>query len=233
MSKQSKRIKAIRENVELLKEYTVKEALAILKDNSKVKFDESIDLAINLGVDPRKSDQMVRGASNLPNGSGKSVKIAVFAQGEKAEEAKKAGAEVVGFEDLAEHIIKEKGNVDFDVVVATPDSMVQVGKVGKLLGPKGLMPNPKSGTVTNDISITIANIKKGQAVYRTDKAGIIHCRIGAASFKVEELEENLNAVVADLRKLKPTSSKGTYIKKASLSSSMGVGLTLDKASLVV
>lgn len=227
----SKRMKHISEKAPVESMYSAEDAFDLLKELSVVKFKESVDVSINLGVDTRKSDQVVRGATVLPNGSGKTVKVAVFAEGDLAEEAKNAGADIVGFEDLAELV--KKGELDADVVVATPDAMPVVGKVGKILGPKGLMPNPKSGTVTKDISSAIANIKSGQASYRTDKSGIIHCRIGQIDFDTKALAENLNAVIADLKRLKPSSSKGSYFKKITVSSTMGPGLVLDKAQLVV
>ena len=191
----------------------------------RAKFLESIDVSVNLGVDPRKSDQVVRSATVLPNGTGKTIRVAVFAQGENADKAKAAGADVVGFEDLGEDI--KKGNMDFDVVIATPDAMRIVGQLGQILGPRGLMPNPKVGTVTPDVETAVKNAKSGQVRYRTDKAGIIHCGIGNVDFDVNALKENLEALVADLKKVKPASAKGQYLRKVTVSSTMGPGLTVD------
>ncbi len=229
MARLSKRMRMIRAKVDSAKAYHVEEALQLLKELSTVKFTESVDLSVNLGIDPRKSDQVVRGSSVLPHGIGKSVRVAVFAQGESAEAAKEAGADIVGMEDLAESI--KQGNLDFDVVIATPDAMRIVGQLGPILGPRGLMPNPKVGTVTQDVATAVRNAKAGQVRYRTDKAGIIHCTIGKVNFDVKALRENLEVLLADLKKAKPASSKGVYIKKISLSTTMGPGLTVDQASL--
>lgn len=225
----SKRTRAIREKVEPGKIYPLDEALALLAELSTVKFAETVEVAVNLGVDPRKSDQVVRGATVLPNGTGKEVRVAVFAQGEKAETAKAAGADVVGFDDLAEQI--KGGQMDFDVVVATPDAMRIVGQLGQILGPRGLMPNPKVGTVTPDVETAVKNAKAGQVRFRTDKNGIVHAGIGKVSFSGEQLRGNLQALLADLQKLKPSSAKGVYLKKVSLSTTMGPGLAVDQASL--
>jgi large subunit ribosomal protein L1 len=229
MAKLSKRIKAFREKVEPGKIYPVKEALGILKEVSSVKFDESVEVAVNLGVDARKSDQQVRGSTVLPKGTGKTVKVAVFAQGAQAEAAKEAGADAVGFEDLAEAM--QKGDIDYGVVIATPDAMPVVGKLGKVLGPRGLMPNPKVGTVTADVKQAVENAKGGQVRYRTDKNGIIHCAIGKVSFDVDSLLENLNSLLGDLKKAKPSAAKGIYLKKISLSTTMGPGVLVDQTSL--
>ena len=229
MAKISKRVKAYKEKVVPGKTYEVKEALKLLKDCSKTKFDESVEVAINLGIDPRKSDQAVRGSTVLPKGTGKSVKVAVFAQGEQAKEATATGAEYVGMNDLADKI--QQGLMDFDVVIATPDAMPIIGKLGKVLGPRGLMPNPKSGTVTKDVKQAVLNAKAGQVRYKTDKNGIIHCAIGKVSFEENALMENLNALVNDLAKIKPSSSKGIYMKKVSLSTTMGPGVIVDLSTL--
>lgn len=229
MAKAGKRIKKLHEKLDATHKYPVAEALGFLKDHTSVNFDETVDVSVMLGVDAKKSDQAVRGATVLPNGTGKTVRVAVFAQGENAEAAKEAGADIVGFEDLAETI--KKGEIDFDVVIASPDAMRVVGQLGTILGPKGLMPNPKVGTVTPDIAGAVKNNKSGQAMYRIDKAGIIHAVVGKASFSVEALTENIRALLADLIKKKPASSKGKYIKKISLSSTMGPGLEVDQASL--
>jgi large subunit ribosomal protein L1 len=207
----------------------VDEAFTLLKGFPRAKFVESVDVSVNLGVDPRKSDQVVRGSTVLPNGTGKSVRVAVFAQGENAEKATAAGADIVGFEDLAETV--KKGELDFDVVIATPDAMRVVGQLGQILGPRGLMPNPKVGTVTADVEGAVKNAKAGQVRYRTDKAGIIHCPIGRADFEVIALTENLNALLADLKKSKPASSKGQYVQKLTISSTMGPGVSVDRASV--
>ncbi len=229
MAKLSKRQKAIKEKIEHGKFYEVDEALALLKDMPRAKFVESVDVAVNLGVDPRKSDQVVRSATVLPHGTGKSVRVAVFTQGENAEKAKAAGADVVGFEDLADEV--KKGNMDFDVVIATPDAMRIVGQLGQVLGPRGLMPNPKVGTVTPDVETAVKNAKSGQVRYRTDKAGIIHCPIGNVEFDANNLKENLQALLADLKKIKPASAKGQYVKKVTVSTTMGPGITIDQNSL--
>jgi large subunit ribosomal protein L1 len=231
MAKMTKRAKAIREKLESGKSYPAEEAFGLLKELSTVKFSESVDVSVNLGVDARKSDQVVRGASVLPHGTGKTVRVAVFAQGANADAAKEAGADKVGFEDLAEEI--KGGNMDFDVVVASPDAMRVVGQLGQILGPRGLMPNPKVGTVTPNVAEAVQNAKAGQVRYRTDKAGIIHCSIGKADFEPQKLKENLESLLAALVKAKPSSAKGVYLKKVTVSTTMGPGLTLDQASLAV
>ncbi len=225
----SKRRKAARERIDAEKSYVVDEALGLVKELATAKFPESIDVAVNLGVDPRKSEQVVRGSTVLPNGTGKTVRVAVFAQGENADKAKSAGADIVGFEDLAESI--KGGDLNFDVVIATPDAMRVVGTLGQILGPRGLMPNPKVGTVTADVETAVKNAKAGQVRYRTDKAGIIHCPIGRADFEVPALKENLEALLADLKKAKPASAKGSYVKKLTISSTMGPGVSVDRASV--
>ncbi|MBO1517623.1 50S ribosomal protein L1 [Psychrobacter halodurans] len=225
MSKLTKRQKLIADRVENEKLYTLEEAVQILNDLPPLKFKESIDIAVNLGVDPRKSDQVVRGATNLPAGTGKTKRVAVFAQGAAAEAAKEAGADVVGFEDLAEDI--KAGNMDFDVVIAAPDAMRVVGQLGTILGPRGLMPNPKVGTVTPNVAEAVANAKAGQAQYRVDKAGIIHTTIGQVGFTTEQITQNVQALISDLKRAKPATSKGTFIKKITLSSTMGPGITID------
>ena len=230
MAKLTKRAKAIREKVTRGKQYPLEEAIALLQEISSVKFKESVDVSVNLGVDPRKSDQAVRGATVLPNGTGKTVRVAVFAQGANADAAKEAGADVVGFEDLAEEV--KQGNMDFDVVIASPDAMRVVGALGQILGPRGLMPNPKVGTVTPDVATAVKNAKAGQVRYRTDKSGIIHAPIGRVDFEVGALKENLVALLADLMKMKPTSAKGVYMKKVSVSTTMGPGLHIDHSSLI-
>ncbi len=227
----SKRIRSIREQLEPGKAYGVDEALELLKSVSKLKFTESVDVAIRLGVDARKSDQVVRGALVLPNGTGKSVRVAVFAQGENAEKAQAAGAEIVGMDDLAETI--QGGQIDFDVCIATPDAMRVVGKLGQILGPRGLMPNPKVGTVTTDVETAVKNAKAGQVQFRIDKAGIVHSTIGKADFAVDALRENLQALVAELVRAKPPAAKGQYLKKVALSTTMGPGLVIDTGSLGV
>ena len=231
MAKVSKRMRAIREKIEPGKLYPAAEAFSLVKETATAKFEESVDVAVNLGVDPRKSDQVVRGSTVLPHGTGKAVCVAVFAQGDNAEKAKAAGADIVGFEDLAEQI--KGGMLDFDVVIATPDAMRVVGQLGQILGPRGLMPNPKVGTVTPDVESAVRNAKSGQVRYRTDKAGIIHCAIGKVGFDEDKLVENLNALLADLVKAKPASAKGVYIQKVSVSSTMGVGVPVDKATLAI
>ncbi|MDO7384524.1 50S ribosomal protein L1 [Acinetobacter baumannii] len=225
MAKLTKRQKAIAAAVEANKVYTLEEAVQVLNSLPATKFKESLDISVNLGVDPRKSDQVVRGATTLPAGTGKTVRVAVFAQGAQAEAAKEAGADVVGFDDLAESI--QGGNLDFDVVIAAPDAMRVVGKLGTILGPRGLMPNPKVGTVTPDVAGAVKNAKSGQARYRVDKAGIIHAAIGQVGFDAAAIRQNVETLVADLKKLKPATSKGVYIKKITLSSTMGPGLTVD------
>lgn len=225
----SKRYKALADKVDRNKLYAVDEALNLVKENAQAKFDESIDIAINLGIDARKSDQLVRGAVVLPKGTGKVVRVAVFAQGAKAAEAKAAGADVVGFEDLAESI--KAGNMDFDVVIASPDAMRIVGQLGQILGPRGLMPNPKVGTVSADVAGAVRNAKAGQVQYRTDKNGIVQCTIGRASFAPEALKENMLALVEALNKARPATAKGIYLKKVSISSTMGAGIRIEQASL--
>jgi large subunit ribosomal protein L1 len=229
MAKLSKRIKEIRSRTDSTRQYSVDEALALLKELSRVKFNESVDVAVNLGIDPRKSDQVVRGSTVLPHGTGKSVRVAVFAQGEKAEAAKAAGADVVGFEDLAEAI--KGGNINFDIAIATPDAMRVVGQLGQILGPRGLMPNPKVGTVTMDVATAVKNAKAGQIQYRADKGGVVHSTIGKASFSVEALRENLGALMAALNRAKPSTAKGIYMKKVSISTTMGPGLSIDTSTL--
>jgi large subunit ribosomal protein L1 len=225
----SKRVKSWKDKIDSEKLYPLTDALQLLKECSTVKFDESVEVAVNLGIDARKSDQGVRGATVLPKGTGKTVRVAVFAQGEQAEAAKAAGADVVGFEDLAESM--QAGEMNFDVVVATPDAMPVVSKLGKVLGPRGLMPNPKVGTVNVDAAQAVVNAKAGQVRYRTDKNGIIHCAIGKVSFEVDALKENLEFLLADLNKAKPSSAKGIYLKKISLSTTMGPGVAVDQSSL--
>lgn len=229
MASLSKRIKAIREAVQPGKVYSVDEALVILKQTSKVKFVESVDVAIRLGIDSRKSDQNVRGSTVLPNGTGKKVRVAVFAQNENAEKAKAAGADVVGMDDL--HDRMKEGDLDFDVVIATPDAMRVVGKLGQVLGPRGLMPNPKVGTVSTDVETAVRNAKAGQVRYRTDKAGIVHSTIGKANFEVDALKGNLAALLKDLVKLKPASAKGIYLQKIAVSTTMGPGILIDQATV--
>ena len=228
MSGLSKRAREAREKIDTGKHYPVLEAFNLLKENATAKFDETVEVAINLGVDPRKSDQIVRGSTVLPQGTGKVVKVAVFAQGEQADEAQAAGAEYVGMQDLAEQI--QGGLMDFSVVIAAPAAMPVVGKLGKLLGPRGLMPNPKVGTVTKDIGQAVRNAKAGQVRYRTDKNGIIHCGIGKTSFASEDLKQNFDTLLADLKKAKPSSAKGVYLKKISLSTTMGPGIVVDQAT---
>lgn len=227
----SKKRKLINEKIDKEKLYAADEALTLVKEFASAKFEESIDVSINLGVDPKQSDQVVRGSTVLPNGIGKTVRVAVFAQGENAEKAKSVGADIVGFEDLAEEI--KSGKMDFEVVIATPDAMRIVGQLGQILGPRGLMPNPKVGTVTPDVETAVKNAKAGQVRYRTDKAGIIHCSIGSSRFDVNKLHENLNALLSDLKKAKPASSKGIYLKKMTMSSTMGPGIKVDQGSLGV
>ena len=229
MAKLSKRQKLIAEKINVDELYAAEDAFALLKDLPPVKFIESVDVSINLGIDARKSDQAVRGSTVLPNGTGKTVRVAVFTQGDNVEAAKAAGADIVGMEDLAEEV--KKGNMDFDVVIASPDAMRVVGQLGQVLGPRGLMPNPKVGTVSADVATAVTNAKGGQVRYRTDKAGIIQCRIGNLDFDANALAENLNALVVDLVKAKPTSAKGVYLKKISVSSTMGAGLAVDTASV--
>jgi large subunit ribosomal protein L1 len=229
MTRDSKRYKLLRGTVDRQKSYPLAEALELVKRNATAKFDESIDVAVNLGVDAKKSDQQVRGSVVLPKGTGKSKRVAVFAQGDKAKDALAAGADIVGFEDLAEKV--KGGFMEFDVVIASPDAMRVVGGLGQILGPRGLMPNPKVGTVTQDVVQAVKNAKAGQVQYRTDKGGIIHCSIGRASFPVESLRENLVALVDALNKAKPASSKGVYVRKISVASTMGAGVRVDQATL--
>lgn len=229
MAKLTKRQKIISEKVVIGKLYAADEAIDLLNELPTAKFKEALDIAINLGVDPRKSDQVVRGASVLPNGTGKNVRVAVFAQGDNAEAAKAAGADIVGFEDLAEKI--KGGEMDFDVVIASPDAMRVVGRLGQILGPRGLMPNPKVGTVTPDVANAVKNAKAGQVRYRTDKAGIIHCSVGQVGFDADAVKQNLEHLLVDLKKAKPATTKGIYIKKITISSTMGPGLTIDQGSL--
>ena len=229
MARAGKRMKSIREQIEPGKAYSIDEALELLKNSSKVRFTESVDVAIRLGVDPRKSDQNVRGSTVLPNGTGKKVRVAVFAQSDNADKAREAGADVVGMDDLHDQI--KEGDLAFDVVIATPDAMRVVGKLGQILGPRGLMPNPKVGTVTTDVETAVRNAKAGQVRYRTDKAGIIHSTIGKVDFEAEALKGNLRALITDLLKLKPASSKGTFLQKVAVSTTMGPGIQVDKASL--
>jgi len=229
MAGKSKRVKALRERIEKGKAYAVDDALALLKEISSVKFAESIDVSVNLGVDPRKSDQMVRGSTVLPSGTGKETRVAVFAQGAAADAARAAGADIVGMDDLADQV--RAGEMNFDLVIAAPDAMRVVGQLGRILGPRGLMPNPKVGTVTPNVAEAVGKAKAGQVQYRTDRAGIIHCSIGKIGFEVEALRTNLLALIADLNKVKPSASKGVYLGKITLSSTMGPGLGVDKASL--
>lgn len=227
----SKKQQKIRETVKPGHLYNMVEAVGILKQFASSKFSESVDISVNLGVDPRKSDQVVRTSTNLPKGTGKTVRVAVFAQGDNATKAKNAGADLVGFEDLADKI--KAGEMDFDVVIATPDAMRIVGQLGQILGPRGLMPNPKVGTVTTNVEAAVSDAKSGQVRYRTDKNGIIHCSVGKVEFSAEDLMENVAALIVDLKKAKPASSKGVYLKKITLSTTMGPGLPIDIASLPV
>ena len=229
MAKLSKRIKNIRDNVDVTKEYEINEAVALLQKLATVKFNESVDVSVNLGVDSRRSDQNVRGATVLPHGTGREVRVAVFTQGANAEKAKEAGADIVGMDDLAAQV--KAGEMNFDVVIASPDAMRVVGQLGQILGPRGLMPNPKVGTVTPDVATAVKNAKAGQVRYRTDKNGIIHSTIGKASFTAEQIQENLEALLVALKKAKPSGAKGVYLKKVSLSTTMGAGLKVDQASL--
>lgn len=229
MAKHSKRARAIREKILSGTIYPAAEAFDLLREVSSVKFRESVDVAVNLGVDPRKSDQVVRGSTVLPHGTGKTVRVAVFTQGANAEAAREAGADIVGMDDLAERI--RAGEMNFDVVVASPDAMRVVGQLGQILGPRGLMPNPKVGTVTPDVATAVRNAKSGQVRYRTDKAGIIHCSIGSVDFASQVLADNLQALLNDLQKLKPSTSKGIYMRKVTVSSTMGPGLQIDPATL--
>jgi large subunit ribosomal protein L1 len=229
MAKLSKRVKAFREKVDPQKAYGITEAVGLLNELSSVKFKESIDVSINLGVDPRKSDQVVRGATVLPNGTGKQVRVAVFAQGDSAEQAKAAGADIVGMDDLAANV--KAGQLDFDVVIASPDAMRVVGQLGQVLGPRGLMPNPRLGTVTPNVAEAVKNAKAGQVRYRTDKNGIIHGGVGQVGFEPQAIKQNVEALLSDLKKAKPASAKGVYVKKITLSTTMGAGISIDQASL--
>jgi len=231
MAKLTKKAKLIRSKVTKSKQYSVAEAVEILKSVTSSKFSEAIDVSVNLGVDPRKSDQNVRGATVLPNGTGKNVRVAVFAQGANADAAKEAGADIVGMDDLGDLV--KKGELNFDVVIASPDAMRVVDQLGQILGPRGLMPNPKVGTVTADVAGAVKNAKSGQVRYRTDKSGIIHCTLGKVSFDAEAIQGNLEALIADLKKAKPQAAKGVYIKKITLSSTMGPGLWLDAGSITL
>ena len=227
MAKLSKRAKAINEKIDREKVYSLEDALSLLKEVSTVKFNESVDISVNLGLDPKKSDQVVRGATVLPNGTGKEVRVAVFTDGDNAKAATEAGADIVGMDDLAAEV--KKGNMDFDVVIASPDAMRVVGQLGQILGPRGLMPNPKVGTVTANVAEAVKNAKSGQVRYRVDKAGIIHCSVGTVKFDVQQLKENVDGLVADLIKAKPTAAKGIYLKKISVSTTMGPGLLVDQS----
>jgi large subunit ribosomal protein L1 len=229
MAKLSKRQKVIRSKVQTGKQYTITDAVALLKDLSTVKFNESVDVAVNLGIDARKSDQVVRGATTLPHGTGSVVRVAVFTQGANVEKARAAGADLVGMDDLAEQV--KAGVMDFDVVIATPDAMRVVGQLGQILGPRGLMPNPKTGTVTPDVETAVRNAKAGQVRFRTDKNGIVHGAIGKVTFEDKLIKENLEALLSDLKRAKPSASKGIFLKKITLSSTMGPGLVIDQASL--
>ena len=229
MAKKTKRAKAFAEKLNAGQYYAIDEAFALVKELANAKFKESVDVAVNLGVDPRKSDQVVRGSTVLPHGTGKTMRVAVFAQGANAEKATAAGADIVGFEDLAQKV--KEGFLEFDVVIATPDAMRVVGKLGQLLGPRGLMPNPKVGTVTTDVETAVKNAKAGQVRYRADKGGIIHCPIGRVDFEISALKENLGALLADLNKIKPATAKGVYMKKVSVSTTMGPGLQVDQTTL--
>ena len=229
MAGMTKRKKASAEKLDRTKAYAIDDALDLVKELATAKFPESIDVSVNLGVDPRKSDQVVRGSTVLPNGTGKTVRVAVFAQGENADKAKAAGADIVGFDDLAESV--KGGEMNFDVVIATPDAMRVVGQLGQILGPRGLMPNPKVGTVTADVETAVKNAKAGQVRYRTDKSGIIHCPIGRADFEVPALKENLSALLTDLKKAKPAAAKGQYLKKLTVSSTMGPGVSVDQGTV--
>ena len=231
MAKLSKKAKLVAEKVNKSQQYTISDSVALMKEFANSKFDEAVDVSVVLGVDPRKSDQNVRGASVLPHGTGKTVRVAVFTQGPNADAAKEAGADVIGMEDLAAQV--KKGEMDFDVVIASPDAMRVVGQLGQILGPRGLMPNPKVGTVTPDVATAVKNAKSGQVRYRTDKGGIIHCSIGKVSFGEAAIKENLEFLIADLKKAKPSAAKGIYLKKIALSSTMGPGLCIDQSSIEV
>lgn len=229
MAKLSKKAKLIKSKVDRIKQYSITEAVQLLKELGTAKFNEAVDVSVNLGVDPRKSDQNVRGATVLPHGTGKTVRVAVFTQGPNADAAREAGADIVGMDDLGELV--KKGEMNFDVVIASPDAMRVVGQLGQILGPRGLMPNPKVGTVTPDVATAVRNAKSGQVRYRTDKSGIIHCTLGKVSFEADAIQGNLEALISDLKKAKPTAAKGVYIKKIALSSTMGPGLWLDQSSI--
>ena len=229
MAKMTRHRKIIEEKVDYERAYPIGEAVALLNEISGSKFNESLDISINLSIDPKKSDQTVRGATSLPHGSGKEIRVAVFAQGANADEAQEAGADIVGFEDLAEGI--KKGELDFDVLIATPDSMRLVGQLGKVLGPRGLMPNPKTGTVTADVATAVSNAKSGQIQFRADRGGIVHGSVGKLGFDPLQIKENIEALISDLRKAKPASAKGVFLKKITLSSTMGPGLVIDEASI--
>ena len=229
MAKMTRRRKIIEEKVDYERAYPIGEAVALLNEISGSKFNESLDISVNLSIDPKKSDQTVRGATSLPHGSGKEIRVAVFAQGANADEAQEAGADIVGFEDLAEGI--KKGELDFDVLIATPDSMRLVGQLGKVLGPRGLMPNPKTGTVTADVATAVSNAKSGQIQFRADRGGIVHGSVGKLGFDPLQIKENIEALISDLRKAKPASAKGVFLKKITLSSTMGPGLIIDEASI--
>ncbi|MDC0612171.1 50S ribosomal protein L1 [Vibrio sp.] len=229
MAKLTKRMRTIREKVDVTKDYEINEAVALLKELATAKFVESVDVAVNLGIDARKSDQNVRGATVLPHGTGREVRVAVFTQGANAEAAKEAGADIVGMEDLAEQV--KKGELNFDVVVASPDAMRVVGQLGTILGPRGLMPNPKVGTVTPNVAEAVKNAKAGQVRYRNDKNGIVHTTIGKVSFETDQIKENLEALLVALKKAKPSSAKGTYVKKISISTTMGAGVAVDQSTL--
>jgi len=231
MARRSKRVREFRESLDRNSIYEVNEAFSLVKQHASAKFTESVDVSVNLGVDPRKSDQVVRGSTAMPNGTGKQVRVAVFAQGAAADAAREAGADLVGMDDLADTV--KKGELNFDVVIAAPDAMRVVGQLGKILGPRGLMPNPKVGTVTPDVAEAVHKVKAGQIQYRTDKAGIIHCSIGQVGFEVAALRENLEALLADLNKAKPSAAKGVYLRKVTVSSTMGPGVAVDKASLEI
>ena len=231
MAKLSKRLRAIKEKVEPGKQYSFDEAVSLLKECATTRFNESVELAVNLGIDAKKSDQAVRGATTLPHGTGSDVRVAVFTSGDNAEKAKAAGADLVGMEDLAEQV--KAGEMNFDVVIATPDAMRVVGQLGQILGPRGLMPNPKTGTVTPDVETAVKNAKAGQVRYRTDKNGIIHGGIGKIDFELNAIRENLEAVLADLQKAKPAASKGIYMKKVTLSTTMGPGLSIDPSTFEI
>jgi len=231
MARQSKRVRAIKEKVQPGKQYTLEEAVSLLKECATAKFNESVEVAVNLGIDAKKSDQAVRGATTLPHGTGSEVRVAVFTSGENADKAKEAGADLVGMEELAEKI--KGGEMNFDVVIASPDAMRVVGQLGQVLGPRGLMPNPKTGTVTPDVATAVKNAKAGQVRFRTDKNGIVHGGIGKISFELNAIKENLEAVLNDLKKIKPSTAKGVYMKKVTLSTTMGPGLAIDQSTLEI